>query len=85
MPGTVVGVRLSPWPGRTCSLGSGTDRWADDYTKVTSFYLKKKKKVFTEAEGLTTCQEEAKRVYKHRSAGTRAYISKAEHTRQKLL
>lgn len=81
MPGTVVGVRLSPWPGR-----SGTDRWADDYTKVTSFYLKKKKKkVFTEAEGLATCQEEAKRVYKHRSAGIRAYISKAEHTRQKLL
>lgn len=39
-----MGVRLSPWPGRTCSLGSGTDRWADDYTKVTSFYLKKKKK-----------------------------------------
>lgn len=82
MSGTVVGVRLSPWPGRTCGLGSGTDRWADVYTKVTSFYLKK---VFTEAEGLATCQEEARRVCEHRSAGVRAHGSKAERTGQKLV
>lgn len=42
------------------------------------------KKVFTEAEGLATCQEEARRVCEHRSAGVRAHGSKAERTGQKL-